>query len=112
MQPGFYPLPLVDEVACMANTPDGSALIVGVEDKTGCILGRSWTSISWGKIFRSIAIAGRALAVPGLIDLWPRAEGSHTEFLISLIVVLTIGAVLFFRHHLVRIYSSCSPESA
>lgn len=45
----------------------------------------------------NIAIAGLALAVPGLIDLWPRAEDSHTEFVISLIVVLAIGAVLFFR---------------
>lgn len=43
-----------------------------------------------------IAIAGLALAAPGLIDLWPSAEGSHTEFLISLIAVLVIGAVLFF----------------
>lgn len=45
----------------------------------------------------NIAIAGLALAVPGLIDLWPRAEDSHTEFVISLVLVLVIGAVLFFR---------------
>ena len=30
---------LADEVACMANTPGGGALIVGVEDKTGRIIG-------------------------------------------------------------------------
>ena len=41
-----------------------------------------------------IAIAGLALAAPGLIDLWPSAEGSHTEFLISLVVVLAIGMML------------------
>ncbi|OHF41042.1 hypothetical protein [Corynebacterium sp. HMSC074A01] len=45
----------------------------------------------------NIAIAGLALAVPGLIDLWPRADDSHTEFWISLVVVLAIGAVLFSR---------------
>lgn len=30
---------LADEVACMANTPGGGALILGVEDKTGQIIG-------------------------------------------------------------------------
>ncbi len=30
---------LADEVACMANTPRGGALILGVEDKTGLLLG-------------------------------------------------------------------------
>ena len=45
----------------------------------------------------NIAIAGLALAVPGLIDLWPRAEDSHTEFWVSLVIVLAIGAVLASR---------------
>lgn len=31
--------PIADEVACMANTPGGGALIVGIEDKTGRIIG-------------------------------------------------------------------------
>lgn len=30
---------LADEVACMANTPGGGALVVGVEDSTGSLLG-------------------------------------------------------------------------
>ncbi|MFD8879400.1 DUF5635 domain-containing protein [Corynebacterium xerosis] len=30
---------LADEVACMANTPGGGALIFGVEDKTGVVIG-------------------------------------------------------------------------
>lgn len=30
---------LADEVACMANTPGGGALVVGVEDRTGSLLG-------------------------------------------------------------------------
>lgn len=30
---------LADEVACMANTPGGGALIVGVENQTGMIIG-------------------------------------------------------------------------
>lgn len=30
---------LSDEVACMANTPGGGALVVGVEDRTGALLG-------------------------------------------------------------------------
>ena len=32
---------LADEVACMANTPSGGVLIVGVEDNTGSLLGAS-----------------------------------------------------------------------
>ena len=30
---------LADEVACMANSPGGGALILGVEDGTGVVLG-------------------------------------------------------------------------
>ena len=30
---------LADEVACFANTPGGGALVVGVEDRTGDLLG-------------------------------------------------------------------------
>lgn len=37
---------LADEVACMANSPEGGALILGVEDKTGLLIGteldRDW----------------------------------------------------------------------
>lgn len=37
---------LADEVACMANTPGGGALIVGIEDKTGRIIGTE-LDIDW-----------------------------------------------------------------
>lgn len=37
---------LADEVACMANTPGGGALIFGVEDKTGVIIGTQ-LDIDW-----------------------------------------------------------------
>lgn len=37
---------LADEVACMANTPGGGALIFGVEDKTGVIIGTE-LDIDW-----------------------------------------------------------------
>ena len=30
---------LADEVACLANSPGGGALILGVEDGTGVVLG-------------------------------------------------------------------------
>jgi ATP-dependent DNA helicase RecG len=30
---------LANEVACMANTPGGGAIVVGVEDRSGCLLG-------------------------------------------------------------------------
>lgn len=38
--------PIADEVACMANTPGGGALIVGIEDKTGRIIGTE-LDIDW-----------------------------------------------------------------
>lgn len=37
---------LADEVACMANSPGGGALIVGVEDRTGRLLGTE-LNIDW-----------------------------------------------------------------
>lgn len=49
---------LADEVACMANTPRGGALIVGVEDETGRLLG-SELDIDWlrGRINRAVGVA-------------------------------------------------------
>ncbi|KQB87090.1 DUF5635 domain-containing protein [Corynebacterium lowii] len=49
---------LADEVACMANSPGGGALIVGVEDRTGQIIGTE-LSIDWlrQRIYSAITIA-------------------------------------------------------
>lgn len=49
---------LADEVACMANTPGGGALIVGIEDKTGRIIGTE-LDIDWLRqgIFTRIDVA-------------------------------------------------------
>ena len=49
---------LADEVACMANTPGGGALIVGVEDKTGLIIGTE-LDIDWlrQKIYSAVEVA-------------------------------------------------------
>lgn len=49
---------LANEVACMANSPGGGALIYGVEDKTGKIIGTE-LDIDWlrERIFRSIDVA-------------------------------------------------------
>lgn len=49
---------LANEVACMANSPGGGALIFGVEDKTGKIIGTE-LDIDWlrERIFRSIDVA-------------------------------------------------------
>ena len=49
---------LADEVACMANTPGGGALIVGLEDKTGRIIGTE-LDIDWLRqgIFTRIDVA-------------------------------------------------------
>lgn len=49
---------LADEVACMANTPGGGALIVGIEDKTGDILGTD-LDVEWlrQQIHRRVDIA-------------------------------------------------------
>ncbi|PAT12445.1 hypothetical protein [Corynebacterium hadale] len=42
----------------------------------------------------NLAIVGTALAIPGLIDLWPRDDSSYGAFVISVILVLTITAFL------------------
>lgn len=49
---------LADEVAAMANTPGGGALIVGVEDKTGDLLGTE-LDVEWlrHQIYRRIDLA-------------------------------------------------------
>lgn len=49
---------LADEVACMANTPGGGVLIVGVDDKTSSLLGASMDS-EWlrQRIYRLVDIA-------------------------------------------------------
>ena len=44
IEPGYPENPdaavkLADEVACMANSPGGGALIVGIADKTGDVIG-------------------------------------------------------------------------
>ncbi|CAB0762663.1 hypothetical protein FRC0293_02123 [Corynebacterium diphtheriae] len=52
-----------DEVACMANTPGGGALIVGIEDKTGQIIGTE-LDIDWLRqgIFTRIDVAPDVVA--------------------------------------------------
>lgn len=54
---------LADEVACMANTPGGGALIVGIEDKTGRIIGTE-LDIDWLRqgIFTRIDVAPDVVA--------------------------------------------------
>lgn len=49
---------LADEVACMANSPGGGALIVGVEDKTGRLLGTE-LDVDWLRqgIFSRVSVA-------------------------------------------------------
>lgn len=49
---------LAAEVACMANTPGGGALIVGVEDKTGALLGAALDP-DWlrQRIFQRVEVA-------------------------------------------------------
>ena len=49
---------LADEVACMANTPGGGALIVGVEDKTGHIIGTE-LDVDWlrQEIYQRVQVA-------------------------------------------------------
>ncbi|MFB9315775.1 DUF5635 domain-containing protein [Nocardioides plantarum] len=49
---------LADEVACMANTPGGGALIVGIEDKTGDLIGTD-LDIEWlrNQIHRRVDVA-------------------------------------------------------
>lgn len=46
---------LADEVAAMANTPGGGALIVGIEDSTGDLLGTSSTPS--GSVSRSTDVS-------------------------------------------------------
>lgn len=66
---------LADEVACMANSPGGGALIVGVEDSTGSLLGCELDT-EWlrHQIYRRI-------------DLAPQVEW-HVERGIRLVVLL------------------------
>ena len=54
---------LANEVAAMANTPGGGALIIGIEDKTGDLLGTD-LDIEWlrQQIYRRIDLA------PDIID--------------------------------------------
>ncbi|MDD7542513.1 MAG: DUF5635 domain-containing protein [Mobiluncus porci] len=49
---------LADEVACMANTPHGGALILGVEDKTGKLIGTELDT-QWlrHRIYQAIDVA-------------------------------------------------------
>lgn len=49
---------LADEVACMANSPGGGALILGVEDRTGLILGTQ-LDVEWlrSRIHHAIHVA-------------------------------------------------------
>ena len=56
---------LADEVACMANSPGGGALILGVEDGTGVVLG---TELSTDWLRRRIHQA---------IDIAPDIEARH-----------------------------------
>lgn len=49
---------LADEVACLANSPTGGALILGVEDRSGQILGTE-LDIDWlrNRIYRAVDVA-------------------------------------------------------
>ena len=49
---------LADEVACMANSPGGGALILGVEDRTGVVLGTELNE-DWlrQRIYQAIDVA-------------------------------------------------------
>lgn len=49
---------LADEVACFANTPDGGALIVGIDDKTGEVIGTE-LDVDWlrERINRAVDVA-------------------------------------------------------
>ncbi|OAV61857.1 DUF5635 domain-containing protein [Enteractinococcus helveticum] len=49
---------LADEVACMANTPGGGVLILGVEDRTGNIIGTE-LDVDWlrHRIYRAVTVA-------------------------------------------------------
>lgn len=61
---------LADEVACYANTPGGGALIVGVEDKTGVIIGTE-LDIDWlrQRIYSGVGVA------PDIVE--KRVEGQR-----------------------------------
>jgi len=49
---------LADEVACFANTPEGGALIIGVEDRTGELLGTALDA-EWlrHRIYQAVDVA-------------------------------------------------------
>ncbi len=49
---------LADEVACMANSPGGGALVVGVEDRSGRVIGTE-LDIDWlrDRIYRGVGVA-------------------------------------------------------
>ncbi|WP_235840548.1 DUF5635 domain-containing protein [Corynebacterium liangguodongii] len=69
-QNGAAATKLADEVACMANTPGGGALIVGVEDKTGVIIGTE-LDIEWlrQRIYSGVDVA------PDIVE--KRVEGQR-----------------------------------
>lgn len=79
LQPGQAENPeaatkLADEVACLANTPGGGALIVGVEDETGNILGTE-LDCDWlrGRIHQSVDVAP---------EIVPESPGGHRVLVI------------------------------
>ncbi|MPZ65694.1 MAG: transcriptional regulator [Pseudonocardiaceae bacterium] len=49
---------LADEVACLANTPGGGALVVGIEDRTGEVLGTS-LDMEWlrHRVYQAVDVA-------------------------------------------------------
>ena len=71
---------LADDVACMSNTPDGGALVVGVEDGTGSLLGTAldadWLRHRiWERVEVAPAVEERTVAgVRLLILLVPEAR--------------------------------------
>jgi ATP-dependent DNA helicase RecG len=48
---------LASEVACMANTPGGGVIVVGVDDRNGRLLARRSTRSGFGTVYMSMSVS-------------------------------------------------------